>query len=142
MSVPFPAVTAAAAVVLALLQMVLMFYAASGRGQYRTGLGEGDNPLLLRRLRMHGNLAENAPLFLILLGLTEFSGQWPAFVPWFALAFVVARLLHVVGLAMSAGASVPRFLGVVTTLLCDLGLAVLLAITLGRDTGWLAAFHL
>jgi uncharacterized protein len=138
----FPHITAAAAIVLAVLQMFLMLYAASGRGQFRTGLGDGGNPALLRRLRMHGNLAENVPLFLILLGLAEMSGQWAAFVPWFALAFVIARLLHPIGLAISSGANPPRFIGVMTTFVCNIGLAVLLAITLARDTHWLAAFHL
>jgi len=138
----FPAITAAAAAVLAVLQMLLMLYAASGRGQFRVGLGDGGNPQMLKRVRIHGNLAENAPLFLILLALVEVSGQWPRFVPWFAAAFVLARLLHLIGLSLSAGASVPRFVGVLTTFICDVGLAVLLAITLSRDTHWLAAFHL
>lgn len=135
----FPYITAAAAVVLAVLQMLLMLHAARGRGKYRAGLGDGGSEALLKRIRMHGNLAENAPLFLILLWLTESSGQWAAYVPWIALAFVVARLSHALGLSISAGISVFRFVGVVGTLLTVLALAVLLAITLSRDTGWMNA---
>ncbi len=134
----FPYFTAAAAIPLAVLQMLLMLYAATGRGQFRVGLGDGGNDRLLRRIRIHGNLAENTPLFLILLGLTEISGQWAPFVPWFAIAFVAARVLHIVGLAISAGPSPPRFLGVLITWFADIGLAVLLTITLSRDTHWLA----
>ena len=135
----FPAITAATAIVLAVLQMLLVLYTARGRGKYRTGLGEGDNPLLIRRIRMHGNLAENTPLFLILLGLTEASGQWAGLVPLFAVAFIVFRLSHLAGLAISSGANPIRFVGVIGTVLAVLGLAGLLAITLSRDTHWIPA---
>ena len=135
----FPYFTAATAVVLAVLQMLLLLYTANGRGRFRTGLGEGTNPLLLRRIRMHGNLAENAPIFLILLGLTEMTGQWAAWVPWLALAFAIVRLSHLTGLAISAGPTPFRFVGVVGTVAIDICLCVLLTLTLSRDTHWLAA---
>jgi hypothetical protein len=137
MPATFPAITAATAAVLALFQMLLLLYTATGRGQYRTGLGDGGNPALLKRIRMHGNLAENAPLFLILLGLIEISGQWTSLVPLFAAAFLVVRLSHALGLAISSGVSIFRFVGVMGTVSCMLGLAALLAITLSRDTHWL-----
>src|SRR6185312_14074114 len=111
-SMAFPYVTAATAVFLAVLQMLLLLYTARGRGKYRTGLGEGEAPQLLKRIRMHGNLAENAPLFLILLGLVETSGQWALYVPWFAIAFAVVRVSHAMGLAISAGVTPFRFIGV------------------------------
>jgi len=140
MPATFPYITAATAIALAVLQMLLMLYTARGRGKYRAGLGDGGNPALLQRIRMHGNLAENAPLFLILLGLTEISGQWSMAVPLFAAAFIVVRLSHALGLSISSGVSLFRFVGVVGTLACILGLAALLAITLSRDTRWLPHF--
>jgi len=133
----FPHITAATAIVLAVLQMLLMLYTANGRGKYKAGLGDGGSPQLLRRIRIHGNLAENAPLFLILLWLTEASGQWTALVPWFAVAFVVFRLSHALGLAISSGPTPFRFVGVLGTFFSILGLAVLLALTLSRDTHWI-----
>ncbi len=140
--IAFPAITAATAVILAVLQMWLMLYTARGRGKYQAGLGDGGNPALLQRIRMHGNLAENAPLFLILLMLTEWTGQWGAVVPWIALGFVLVRLSHAIGLAISAGVTPFRFAGVVGTIAADLGLTALLAVSLSRDTHWLAAFHI
>ena len=134
----FPYWTAAAAVFLAVLQMLLMLHTARGRGKYRVGLGDGGNAAMLKRVRMHGNLAENAPLFLILLGMVELSGQWAIYVPWIAIAFAVIRVSHVIGLSISAGVTPFRFLGAVGTFLVILGLAVMLAITLSRDTHWLA----
>ena len=133
----FPFITAATAVVLAVLQMFLMLYTAYGRGKYQAGLGDGGSEPLLRRIRMHGNLAENAPLFLFLLLLTEMSGQWTGLVPIFAAAFVLVRLSHAIGLSMSAGPSLFRFVGVVGTLICILGLSTLLALSLSRDTHWI-----
>jgi uncharacterized membrane protein YecN with MAPEG domain len=133
----FPSITAATAVILATLQMFLMLYVARGRGKYKTGLGDGGHDGLIRRIRIHGNLSENAPLFLILLALVETSGQWSMFVPFFALGFVVFRVSHALGLTISAGPSVFRFVGVVGTLFAILGLAALLVVTLARDTSWL-----
>ena len=53
--------------------------------------------------------------------------------------FVLVRLSHAIGLAMSAGPSLFRFVGVVGTLACILGLSALLAISLARDTHWIPA---
>jgi hypothetical protein len=133
----FPYITAATAIPLVVLQMLLTLYTAQGRGRYRTGLGEGTDPMLLRRIRMHGNLAENAPLFLILLALVEMTGQWSAALPYYAVVFVIARLSHALGLAISSGATPFRFVGVIGTIACDLGLASLLVLTLSRDTHWI-----
>ena len=72
-----------------------------------------------------------------MLGLVEMSGQWAMFVPWIAIAFAVVRVSHALGLSISAGVTPFRFLGAVGTALCILGLAVLLAIGLVRDTHWL-----
>jgi uncharacterized membrane protein YecN with MAPEG domain len=135
----FPYWTAAAAVFLAVLQMLLLGYTALGRGKYRVGLGDGGNPAMLKRMRMHGNLAENAPLFLILLGLVELSGQWAMYVPWIVIAFAVMRLSHMIGIGLSAGVTLFRFLGSAGTAVVILALAGMLAITLSRDTQWLAA---
>ncbi|MBV9542466.1 MAG: MAPEG family protein [Alphaproteobacteria bacterium] len=90
---------------------------------------------LVARIRMHGNLAENAPLFLILLMLTEMSGRWSGLVPIFALVFVLARFSHAIGLRMSAGVSVFRLFGVLGTVITVLGLCILLAIVLLDSNG-------
>jgi uncharacterized membrane protein YecN with MAPEG domain len=133
----YPYFTAATAVVLAVLQMLLALYVAGGRGRYRAGLGDGGNPKLLQRIRAHGNLAENAPLFLILLALVETSGQWSSLVPLFAGAFIVFRLSHALGLLISSGTSIFRLLGILGTVGSILGLCGLLVRTLAADTHWI-----
>lgn len=130
MSQPFiPIVTASTAVALASLQIVLMLMASSTRTRLLTGLGDGGNDLLLRRIRMHGNLTENAPIFLILLGLVEWSGDWGRIVPAIAVAFVLLRIAHAIGLALTSGPSIPRIAGAAGTAVSVVTLAVLLTIS-------------
>jgi uncharacterized protein len=135
----FPHITAATAAILGILQMILALYTAGGRGAYKVGLGDGGNAKLLQRIRAHGNLAENAPLFLILLGLTEMSGQPATLVAAFAAVFLVARFSHAFGLLISSGRTPFRFIGVLGTVGCVVGLAIVLGSMLARDTHWLPA---
>ena len=58
----------------------------------------------------------------------------------FALAFVIARLCHALGLTMSTGPNVFRFVGVMGTLGAMLGLATLIIIMLAKNTAWLAPY--
>ena len=134
----YPYITAATAAILAVFQMFLMLYVANGRGKFKTGLGDGGHPGLIRRIRIHGNLAENAPLFLILLGLVEISQRWPTYVPIVAAVFVIARVSHALGLSMSSGPSVFRFIGVLGNFGTMLTLAALIVIMLARDSHWFA----
>jgi uncharacterized protein len=131
----FPLVTAATAIVLALLQIGLMLHVGFGRMQSATGLGDGGDEGLLRRIRMHGNLAENAPLFLILLGLTELTGDWGLAIPAVAAFFVLCRLAHPIGLSRSSGASPLRGIGAMGTALAYICTAVLLTISLVGKAG-------
>jgi uncharacterized protein len=125
----FPLITAATAVVLALLQVSLMFLVVAGRVKTKTSLGDGGSAALERRIRMHGNLAENAPLFLVLLGLTELSGDWRRTVPVIAAFFVLCRLAHPIGLNISRGPSPLRVIGAAGTALALTLIAALLAVS-------------
>jgi uncharacterized membrane protein YecN with MAPEG domain len=64
-----------------------------------------------QRVRVHGNLTEYAPIFLILLLVAEL-GQAPV---WLlhgtGIAFVVARALHAFGLSRVRGRSAGRVFG-------------------------------
>ena len=99
----FPAVTAATAGMRGIWHVLLMLLVSAGRVTFKTGLGDGGNEALSRRIRMHGNLTENAPLFLILLGLVELSGVWPHLVLLLGPLVVVLRLCHAYGLSMNFG---------------------------------------
>ncbi len=115
----FPTATALTAAILGLFQAGLMLYVAFGRKQHMTGLGDGGHQALNRSIRMHGNLAENAALFIILLGLTELSGAGTY--AWIAgTVFVLVRLSHAYGLSMRFGPGVNpfRFAGAFGTFAC------------------------
>ena len=99
----FPAVTAATAGALGILHVVLVLLVSAGRVKFNTGLGDGGNEALSRRIRMHGNLTENASLFLILLGIVELSGRSPHLVMLLGPLFVALRICHAYGLSIHFG---------------------------------------
>ena len=82
---------------------------------------------MTRRMRAHGNLIENAPLALLLLGLLEIAGLDARWLWAFGGALLVGRLLHAYGLSRRSGTSPGRFLGMALTwgvLLGEAGVAI------------------
>ncbi len=58
--------------------------------------GDGDDPVLFKRIRVHGNLMENAPIFILVLAASEYAGL-SAYWLWLAVsAFLAGRVLHFV----------------------------------------------
>ena len=56
--------------------------------------GDGDDPTLFKLIRIHGNLMENVPVFVLVLGASEAAGLGSSWL-WIAvLTFLVGRLLH------------------------------------------------
>jgi hypothetical protein len=76
-------------------------------GLYRTSVGKGagvdGNVTLERRVRRHGNLAENAAIFVVVLTLYELLLGQTAIALWTTVVFAVARLLHIAGFTNEAG---------------------------------------
>ena len=129
----YPVITAIAAGIIINLQMVLMMITGKSRYKHHQGLGDGDHPELLARIRSHGNLAENAAIILFILALLEMSGVSQTIIGGAAALFVIGRLLHPVGLFKTHGSSIPRAIGVTTTAIIGMfgGLA-LIYIAVGR----------
>jgi uncharacterized protein len=111
---------------LAIMYACLTGYVAAGRYKYRVGLGNGGNPALTQRVRMHGNFAEHVPFALFLIFLVDYSQYSPVIVHVLGIVLVIARIFHVWGIHTSAGASVGRFGGTVLTIVIYLVCAVLL----------------
>ncbi len=82
----------------AILHVWLSVRVSRLRGPLKIGVGDGGNETLARRMRAHGNYAENMPLFLILVGLLELGtggGLWL----WGAgILFILARIAHAFGM--------------------------------------------
>lgn len=89
----------------------------------KIAIGDGGDPLLAARMRAHGNFVENAPFFLILLGLVELARGASLWLWLVGIAFVLARIAHLFGMERP----VPNKLragGTIVTMLTLLGLSV------------------
>ncbi|MCR6496830.1 MAPEG family protein [Thermomonas sp. S9] len=107
-----------------LLMLVLLARISQIRHARKIGLGDGGDPELLRRIRVHANFVEHVPVALLLLALLELSGL-PA--PWLwglGGALLLARALHAAGLSRTGGYSFGRFWGTALTWLVLLLMAL------------------
>lgn len=123
-------ITALYAGILALLYMVLAIRVIGARRQAQVGLGTGDDPELLRRVRIHGNFAEYVPICLLLMLLLELGGvpAWQVHVA--GVLLVAGRMSHAYALSLTSGASIGRVIGMTGAFLV-LILGGLRAIALG-----------
>lgn len=103
----FPVVTAITGVALALLQTFLGFAVGFKRLKYNTGIGDGGHEALARKIRVHGNLTENAPIFLILLTFLELAGTNRLTITIIGTIFVVSRIIHAYALDLTASTANP-----------------------------------
>ncbi len=87
---------------LIVLQVALMLTVGLHRskGQF---IGNGDDRDLERKVRRHGNLAENAGLFLVVIALFEMIVGQTTYVAAVCIIFAVARILHAAGFSSLAG---------------------------------------
>ena len=56
--------------------------------------GDGGDPVLFKRIRIHGNLMENAPLFSLVLGASEYAGLGSGWLCLAVATFLVGRISH------------------------------------------------
>lgn len=87
---------------LIVLQVVLMLTVGLHRAKGQFIGNEGDRDLE-RKVRRHGNLAENSGLFLVVIALLEMIAGQTAYVAAVCLIFAIARLLHAAGFSSLAG---------------------------------------
>jgi len=91
-------ITLTMAAALAFVHIWLAIRCSMVRIKQKVLVGDGGNPIMLARMRAHANFTENAPLFLILLGLNELadgSGRW---LWWVGIVFIAARISHALGM--------------------------------------------
>jgi hypothetical protein len=122
MSVP---ITALYAGLTGLLFLGCVIQVVRQRVRAGVGIGDGGDEGLLRAIRVHGNLAEYAPIVLLLLLVCELNGGRPWLLHVLGGVFVLSRLAHAYGLSRSAGRSPGRFAGTVGTWAVLLALALL-----------------
>lgn len=102
--------------VLTLVYVYLSMRVISARGTNRIGLGDGGNVDLLRRMRVHSNFAEYAPLGLLLLLLAELQSvpAWVLLLVGFVL--LAGRSIHAFGLSATTEIPGLRTVGMALTL--------------------------
>ena len=104
-----PLTAAALGAFLIILQTVLMLNTGLHRARTSAFIGlSADDPHMERKMRMHGNLAENAALFLVVLALAELNGGAAGVLFWFAVAFAVARISHALAFTSLSGSHDPK----------------------------------
>jgi uncharacterized membrane protein YecN with MAPEG domain len=120
-------VTLAAAAAAAVLNIWLGIRIGALRTALQVSVGDGGHESLQRRMRAQLNYVENTAFVLVLIAGIELAGAgswWLAFV---AAAYMIARVLH--GFGMDGGNwGWGRMVGTLTTMLVQLGLAVVAAL--------------
>ncbi|MFC3675428.1 MAPEG family protein [Ferrovibrio xuzhouensis] len=112
MALPF-FVTPLYAALCGLLLMVLSARVILLRRALKVGLGDGDQPVLRRAIRVQANCAEYVPLALILLLLLEISHQVPVVaLHVLGLLLLVGRIAHALGVSRSGGTGLGRIIGI------------------------------
>lgn len=108
MNLPVPLVSAIVAAILIILQQSLMLNVGMHRAKTSVGVGVGADNTLERKTRRHGNLAENAGLFVATLALTELRGAPSIIVTGFGAVFVLSRIFHAIGFSSLVGSHGPN----------------------------------
>lgn len=124
-------VTAIAASVLGFLYVRLSLNVIGFRREHGVSVGDGGHEDLLRAIRSQANLAEYAPIALLLVACLELN-QAPTWITSvLAASFVVGRLLHPVGMKSSNSPLQPRLRGMQLTLLSLLALGIANLVVVG-----------
>jgi uncharacterized protein len=121
----FPTVTGVLAALLGLLAALLTVQVIRNRGRFGVDVSDGGNPPLAQAIREHGNLAEHAPIALIVLALAEAAGTQRWLIAGLGGVFLIARLASAWALSRSLRQSVGRQAGAGLTVVVTVGAAML-----------------
>ena len=120
-------VTLAAAAAAAVLNIWLSIRIGALRTKLGISVGDGGSEPLQRRMRAQLNYVENTAFVLVLLGAIELAGKGSWWLAYVAAAYFLGRVAH--GFGMDGGSlKVGRMIGTLTTMLVQLGLAVVAAL--------------
>ncbi|HEY0958532.1 MAG TPA: MAPEG family protein [Novosphingobium sp.] len=106
----------------AILNLWLSIRIGRVRQSEKVSIGDGGSEPLIRRMRAQANFIENTPLTLILVGAIELAGKGGMWLAPVAGLFMLGRVVHAIG--MDGGFKAGRGLGTLTSMLAQLGLAI------------------
>ena len=107
----------------AILHVWLSLRVSRLRRPLKIGVGDGGNEVLLRRMRAHGNFAENMPILLVLVGFIELATGGNLWLWGAAILFILARIAHAFGMDRP-GANLLRVGGITASWAVLLGLGI------------------
>ena len=106
----------------------------AARRATRVAVGDGADPVLVRRMRVHANFAEYVPFALVLMGLAEGLGAAAWLISAIGAVLLVARLSHAWGMSQPREVLAFRSVGMVgtfTAILVAAGTCLVLALSAG-----------
>ncbi len=110
-----PTIVPIYAAIFAVMLVALSLRVAKTRGDVRVAIGDGDNIVLRRAIRVQGNFTEYVPMALILFLFVELQG-WPRWlVHGLCIVMLAARMLHAYGIAQEPEDIRLRATGMATT---------------------------
>ena len=121
------ATTSLYALPVAAIYLVLWFRVSSVRSATGVSFGDGGDPLLLQRMRQHGNCAEWSAFVLILMMLAEGTGAPATWVHVSGALLVAGRIAHPFGMTPGNAGHPLRYVGNGTNLLAALVAMVAIA---------------
>ncbi len=119
-------VTPMIAAILAAIFLVLSFRVINQRETSKVSLGDGGDEVLLKRLRVHGNFAEYAPLALLLLLIAELQGAQPWALYVSGASLIIGRLCHAIGTGRIPQITNLRVLGMLLTFVSIIGTTLMI----------------
>lgn len=122
------AVTPLYALPVAAIYLALWFRVSSVRSSAGVSFGDGGNPVLLQRIRQHGNCSEWSTFVLILMMLAEGMGTPAMWLHASGVLLVIGRVAHPFGLLPDNAGHPLRYVGNGTNLLAALNAMVCIAI--------------
>jgi uncharacterized protein len=133
MNVP---VTAFVAAICAIMLLITAIDTVRHRMRLRVPFGDNADQKLISATRSHGNLAEHAPIVILMMAFLEMSRANHAALMSIGALFLAGRVSHIVGLyaPISNKPPLPRSIGVIVTW-------ITLAVLSGWTLGMLAALN-
>ena len=123
--------TALYAAILGLLGAALTVNVIRNRVALKIDTGDGGNAKMGMAIRAHANLAQHAPLVLLLIGFAEALGTGKTIIHILGAALMLARLLSAWGLLSAEGQSFGRQSGAGLTVLVLAAASVLILLRWG-----------
>jgi len=120
-------VTLAAAAAAAVLNIWLSIRIGALRTSLKINVGDGGSEPLQRRMRAQLNYVENTAFVLALIGAIELAGKGSWWLAYVAAAYFIGRVGHGFGMD-GGGLQAGRLVGTLSTMLIQLGLAVVAAL--------------